>query len=52
MAALHWEAIDWEKVEAFINKAQARNAKAMVKGNMKLVQELQRMLTHSYYAKL
>jgi RNA-directed DNA polymerase len=51
-AALQWEAIDWEKVEAFINKAQTRIAKAMVNGNMKLVRELQRMLTHSYYAKL
>jgi predicted DNA-binding protein (UPF0251 family) len=51
-AALRWEAIDWEKVEAFINKAQTRIAKAMVNGNMKLVRELQRMLTHSYYAKL
>jgi hypothetical protein len=51
-AALYWEAIDWEKVEAYINKAQTRIAKAMVKGNVKLVRELQRMLTHSYYAKL
>jgi RNA-directed DNA polymerase len=52
MAAIHWETIDWVKVESFINKAQARIAKATVKGNMKLVRELQRMLTHSYYAKL
>jgi RNA-directed DNA polymerase len=57
MAAIHWEAIDWVKVESFINKAQARIASdrrsaATVKGNMKLVRELQRMLTHSYYAKL
>jgi RNA-directed DNA polymerase len=51
-AALRWEAIDWQKVETFINKAQTRIAKAMVKGNKKLVRELQRMLTHSYYAKL
>ena len=51
-ASLQWEAIDWFKVEAFINKAQARIAKATVKGNKKLVRELQRMLAHSYYAKL
>jgi RNA-directed DNA polymerase len=51
-ASLQWEIIDWSKVEMFINKAQARIAKAMVKGNKKLVRELQRMLTHSYYAKL
>jgi RNA-directed DNA polymerase len=51
-ASLQWEIIDWTKVEAFINKAQARIAKATVNGNKKLVRELQRMLTHSYYAKL
>jgi RNA-directed DNA polymerase len=51
-AALQWEAIDWQKVEAFINKIQTRIAKAQVKGNRKLLRELQRMLTHSYYAKL
>jgi len=51
-AALMWEAVDWAKVEEFVNKIQTRIAKAMVKGNTKLVRELQRMLTHSYYAKL
>jgi RNA-directed DNA polymerase len=51
-AALRWEVIDWQKVEAFINKIQTRIAKAMVRGNKKLVRELSRMLTHSYYAKL
>jgi RNA-directed DNA polymerase len=49
---LRWEDIDWLKVEAFINKAQTRIAKATAKGNKKLARELQRMLTHSYYAKL
>jgi RNA-directed DNA polymerase len=51
-AAIQWDAIDWFKVETFINKAQTRIAKAMVKGNVKLARELQRMLTHSYYGKL
>ena len=51
-AALRWDAIDWQKVEAFINKAQTRIAKAQAAGNRNLVRELQRMLTHSYYAKL
>jgi RNA-directed DNA polymerase len=56
-ASLQWETIDWFKVEKFINKAQARIASnqrfaAAVNGNMKLVRELSRMLTHSYYAKL
>jgi RNA-directed DNA polymerase len=51
-ASLRWETIDWFKVETFINKAQTRIAKAQAAGNWKLVRELQRMLTHSYYAKL
>lgn len=51
-AALMWEAVAWVKVEEFVNKIQTRIAKAMVNGNTKLVRELQRMLTHSYYAKL
>ena len=51
-AALRWEAIGWQKAEAFVNKIQTRIAKATVKGNRKLARELQRMLTHSYYAKL
>jgi RNA-directed DNA polymerase len=51
-AAHQWETINWDEVEAFINKAQTRIAKAMTAGNKKLVRELQRMLTHSHYAKL
>jgi RNA-directed DNA polymerase len=51
-ATCQWELIDWWEVEQFVNKAQTRIAKAMVKGNKKLVRELQRMLTHSHYAKL
>jgi RNA-directed DNA polymerase len=50
--ALKWEAIDWAAVEQFINKAQTRIAKATAAGNKKLARELQRMLTHSHYAKL
>jgi RNA-directed DNA polymerase len=50
--ALKWESIDWGTVEAFINKVQTRIAKATVARNKKLARELQRMLTHSYYAKL
>jgi RNA-directed DNA polymerase len=50
--ALKWEATDWGVVEQFINKAQTRIAKAQAAGNKKLARELQRMLTHSHYAKL
>jgi RNA-directed DNA polymerase len=49
---LKWETINWAEVEQFINKAQTRIAKAQAAGNRKLVRELQRMLTHSHYAKL
>ena len=50
--SLQWEIIDWMTVEQFINKAQTRIAKATAAGNKKLARELQRMLTHSHYAKL
>ena len=50
--AIRWETTDWIAIEQFINKAQTRIAKAMAKGNKKLARELQRMLTHSHYAKL
>ena len=50
--SLQWETIDWKVVEQFINKAQTRIAKATVAGNKKLVRELQRMFTHSHYARL
>jgi hypothetical protein len=32
---ISWEAIDWPAVEAFINKAQTRIAKAVDAGNRK-----------------
>jgi RNA-directed DNA polymerase len=51
-AAQIWETIDWTAVERFVNKIQTRIAKATIADNKKLVKELQRMLTHSYYAKL
>jgi RNA-directed DNA polymerase len=51
-AALRWEVIDWAVVENFITKAQTRIAKATVEGNARVARELQRMLTHSHYAKL
>jgi len=50
--SLRWNATDWGVVEQFINKIQTRIAKATAAGNKKLVRELQRMLTHSHYAKL
>jgi len=51
-SAQQWKQIDWKRVEDFVSKIQTRIAKAKVAGNNKLVRELQRMLKHSYYAKL
>jgi RNA-directed DNA polymerase len=51
-SAIKWKQINWKEVEDFINKLQTRIAKATIKGNIGLARELQRMLTHSYYAKL
>jgi len=50
--ALKWKEIDWKTAEAFVSKIQTRIAKASVRGNARLVRELQRMLKHSFYAKL
>jgi len=50
--AFQWKNIDWKKAERFVNKIQARIAKATTNGNTKLAKELQRMLRHSLPAKL
>ncbi len=47
-----WKTIDWKKAEKYVYKIQSRIAKAAKAENWKLVRELQRMLSHSYYAKL
>jgi len=51
-SAERWKSIDWKTVEDFVNKIQMRIAKATLNGDKKLTRELQRMLKHSYYAKL
>lgn len=47
-----WEQIDWTEIENFVSKIQTRIAKASEQRNKRLVVELQRMLRHSFYAKL
>lgn len=50
--AKQWKTIDWKAVYETVNRTQTRIAKATIKGNWKLVRELQRMLVNSHHAKL
>ncbi len=47
-----WQDINWKTVERQVFRIQKRIYKASQSGNVKLVHRLQRLLTHSYYAKL
>ena len=51
-ATFMWKTTDWKKAEKYVYKIQSRITKATKVGNWKLVKELQRMITHSYYSKL
>ena len=46
-----WEAIDWQKVLAYVKKLQVRIVKAQKEGHYSKVKSLQWLLTHSIYAK-
>ena len=46
-----WEAIDWQKVLAYVKKLQVRIVKAQKEGHYSKVKSLQWLLTHSFYAK-
>jgi RNA-directed DNA polymerase len=48
----HWENILWRPVVAHVRRLQMRIAKAHREGKRSKVKALQRILTHSYYAKL
>ncbi|SUB51670.1 group II intron reverse transcriptase/maturase [Pasteurella testudinis] len=50
-AAKHWHSIDWGKVQRYVKGMQVRIAKATRDGDWRRVKNLQRMLTHSFYAK-
>lgn len=47
-----WHYVDWHKAEKYVKGMQIRIAKATLEGNWRKVKNLQRMLTHSHYAKL
>lgn len=47
-----WGAIDWQLVESQVKQLQMRIAKAVRENRYNKVKALQRLLTHSYYAKL
>jgi len=47
-----WSVIDWQTVEAQVNRLQVRIAKATREGKYDRVKSLQWILTHSFYAKL
>ncbi len=47
-----WNSINWKKVETFIRRLQMRIAKAVREKRWGKVSALQRLLTHSHYAKL
>jgi len=49
---LQWSDINWNKVEEYANRLQARITKAVKEGNWHLVKRLQYSLTHSFYAML
>ena len=47
-----WRSIDWKNVEEKVREIQNRIAKAAKLKRWRLVKRLQRLLTHSYFAKL
>lgn len=49
---LTWNAINWQKVNAHVRQLQMRIAKAYREGRRGKARALQRILTHSFYAKL
>ncbi|MGX3097323.1 reverse transcriptase N-terminal domain-containing protein, partial [Ursidibacter sp. B-7004-1] len=46
-----WHYIDWYKVNRYVKGMQVRIAKATQESDWRRVKNLQRMLTHSFYAK-
>jgi len=50
--AVHWNAIDWRKVNRSVRRLQVRIVKATQEGRWGKVKALQRLLTHSYSGKV
>ena len=49
---MKWSNIDWRKVETHVKRLQVRITKAVKEKRFGRVKALQRLLTHSFYAKL
>ena len=47
-----WDSIDWKPIKAHVKRLQMRIAKAVREGHHHKAKALQRLLTHSHYAKL
>ena len=47
-----WENMDWNSIEARVNKLQSQITKAVIRGRKNLVKKLQYLLSKSYCAKL
>ena len=50
--SVEWENIDWNTIEARVNKLQSQITKAVIRGRKNLVKKLQYLLSKSYSAKL
>jgi RNA-directed DNA polymerase len=51
-ASAEWDAIDWRLVERQVRRLQTRIAQAEKEGRAGKVKALQRLLAHSFFAKL
>ena len=49
---LTWDAINWHPIEAHVRRLQMRITKAFREGKRSKAKALQRLLTHSFYARL
>jgi len=48
---IDWNSIDWARANQVVRRLQVRIAKAVREGNRRKIKSLQRLLTHSFYAK-
>jgi RNA-directed DNA polymerase len=47
---IHWHAVNWQRVNRYVRRLQARIVKAVKQGKWRLVKTLQRLLNHSLWA--
>ena len=48
---IDWNSIDWARANQVVRRLQVRITKAVREGNRRKIKSLQRLLTHSFYAK-